>query len=304
MPEPLIELDYLEYDAGRVTPVHRAVINETPWVLYVDGRELITFMCSPVRLHALAIGFLASEGLISSLDDIWQIKVYLDEHQVYLFFPAAGLDEQTAMATCEEAAGVIDVRLRVPMPAMPGHRILTSGCGGGVTFDDLSAVQPRLESDIRVPATQIIALMRLLDYHAALYRRIRGVHTSALSDGTGLLAIGEDVGRHNTLDKIRGECLMTGVSTHDRILLTSGRVSSEMVTKARKMSTPIVVSRTSPTAMSIRLAAEWDMTLIGYVRPPRLRVYTGAERLIFFDSSATLDSTMTPELLSVEDQAP
>ncbi len=286
MQEPLLELDYIDYDGTIAVTVHRPVIAETPWVLYVDGRELLTFMCSPVRLHALALGFLQSEGIIDGLGDVWQLKVYLDENQVYLFFPDAGLDEQLAMPACEEATGSIDVRLRRPAPVRPERRVLTSGCGGGITFDDLSGERPPLESRIRVPVAQIIALMRELDYNAGLYRASRGVHTSALADSERLIVVAEDVGRHNTLDKIRGECLLANIPTRDRILLTSGRISSEMIAKARKMEVPMVVSRTSPTAMSVRLARQWGMTLIGYARAPRLRVYAGAERVLFDNETA------------------
>ena len=285
MPRPLLDLDYIDYDGANAVPVQRPVIAETPWVLYVNGRELLTFMCSPVRLHALALGFLCSEGIIADLSDVWQLKVYLDENQVYVYFPDAGLNEQVAMPTCEEATGSIDVRLRHAAPVQPERRVLTSGCGGGVTFDDLSGSRPPVESRLQVPASLILALMRELNYSATLYRASRGVHTSALAEGDRLLVVAEDVGRHNTLDKIRGECLLANIPTRDRILLTSGRISSEMITKARKMEVPIVVSRTSPTAMSVRLARQWGMTLIGYARAPRLRVYAGAERVIF-DGSA------------------
>ena len=281
MPDPLQELDYIDYDGANAVVVHRPVIAETPWILYVDGRELLTFMCSPVRLHALALGFLQSEGIIDGLDDIWQLKVYLDEHQVYLFFPDAGLDEHVTMPTCEEATGTIDVRLRGPMRVRPERRVLTSGCGGGITFDDLSGDRPRIASQLQIPASRIVDLMRELNYNASLYRASRGVHTSALADATGLLVLAEDVGRHNTLDKIRGECLLAKIPTRDRILLTSGRVSSEMITKARKMEVPVVVSRTSPTTTSVRLAQEWGMTLVGYARAPRFRIYAGAQRIIF-----------------------
>src|ERR671933_676266 len=281
MPDPLQELDYIDYDGTNAVVVHRPVIAETPWILYVDGRELLTFMCSPVRLHALALGFLQSEGLIDALNDIWQLKVYLDEHQVYLFFPDAGLDEHVTMPTCEEATGTIDVRLRGPMRVRPERRVLTSGCGGGITFDDLSGDRPPIASQLQIPASRIVDLMRELTYNASLYRASRGVHTSALADATGLLVLAEDVGRHNTLDKIRGESMLAGIPTRDRILLTSGRISSEMITKARTMDVPVVVSRTSPTATSVRLARQWGMTLLGYVRPPRLRVYAGAERVTF-----------------------
>jgi FdhD protein len=281
MIDPTIDLHYIEWDGTRATPVTRPVIAETPWVLYLNGRELLTMMCTPTRLHCLALGFLQSEGLIDGLADVWQIKVFLDENRVYMFFPAAGLDQELSMPTCVEAGGSINVQLTRPAPALPERRVLTSGCGGGITFDDLSGERSPLHSELQVSASKIVSLMRELNYGARLYRQSRGVHTSALSDGERLLVQAEDVGRHNTLDKIRGEVLLQGLSTKDRILLTSGRISSEMITKARKMDVPIVVSRTSPTVTSVRLAQAWNMTLIGYVRAPQLRVYAGAERVLF-----------------------
>lgn len=281
MDEPTLELEYIDWDGTRAEPVRRPVIAETPWVLYLNSREIVQLMCSPTRLHCLALGFLQSEGLISGLDDVWQIKVFLDEHRVYMFFPEAGIDEELHMATCPEAGGSIVVQLRHAAPPIPERRVITSGCGGGMTFDDLSGDMPPIESSVRIDASRLVNLMRELNYGAALYRRSRGVHTSALSDGARLLVLAEDVGRHNTLDKIRGEVLLGGIETRDRILLTSGRISSEMITKARKMHVPIVCSRTSPTATSIRLAQRWNMTLCGYARAPQLRVYTGAERIDF-----------------------
>ncbi len=303
MPEPLQEIDYIDYDGTNTVAVHRPVIAETPWVLYVDGQELLTFMCSPVRLHALALGFLQSEAIIEGLDDVWRLKVYLEENQVYLFFPEAGLDEQMAMPSCAEATGSIDVRLRRQRRAQPARRILTSGCGGGITFDDLSGARSPVDSPLALPASRIIDLMRELNYSANLYRMSRGVHTSALADISGLLVVAEDIGRHNTLDKIRGECLLAEIPTRDRLLLTSGRVSSEMITKARKMDVPIVVSRTSPTSTSVRLAREWGMTLIGYARAPRLRVYAGAERVIFDQGSRETEApTLMKERRLVADE--
>jgi FdhD protein len=281
MPEPILDFDYIEYDGERAAAVRRPVIAETPWALYVEKREWVTFMCSPIGLHQLALGFLLSEGVIDSVEDVWQLKVYLDEDRVYMYFPDAGLNGELALPTCAEAGGSIDVRLRRAAPDRPEHRTLTSGCGGGVTFDDLAGDRPPLQSDRQITAAQVSSLMRQLNESATLYRTSRGVHTSALSDGEQLLVQAEDVGRHNTLDKIRGACMLEGTTTHDRILLSSGRISSEMIVKARKMEAPIVISRTSPTAMSIRLAREWNMTLIGYVRGRQMRVYTGAERVIF-----------------------
>lgn len=284
MSEPILNLDYIEFDGERAVPVMRPVIAETPWVLYVDRREWVTFMCSPVGLHHLALGFLLSEGAIAGLEDVWQLKAYLDEDRVYMYFPAAGLDGELGMPACGEAVGSIDVRLVRPAALRSERRILTSGCGGGVTFDDLSGERPPLASDLKLTTGQVALLMRQLNERATLYRAARGVHTSALADAERLLVLAEDVGRHNTLDKIRGACALGGVPTRDRVLVSSGRISSEMIGKARKMEMPIVISRTSPTATSIRLAKAWNITLIGYVRGRQMRVYAGAERVLFPDA--------------------
>jgi FdhD protein len=278
---PVIPYEYLEYDGTGATLVRKPVIAETPWVLYLNGRELLTLMCTPTRLHCLVLGFLLSEGIISGLDDIWQMRVFTAEDRVWMLFPEAGLQQELTMRTCEAAVGSVDVRLRHAAPVRDERRILTSGCGGGVTFDDLAGPRPPLTSALHVDAATICALMSHMQDHATLYNQSRGVHTSGLYDpATGTqIALAEDVGRHNTIDKLRGECLLSQRATDDLVLLTSGRISTEMIGKAYKMGVPIVASRTSPTMTSVRLAQTWNITLIGYVRQRRLRVYTGSARI-------------------------
>ena len=112
-----------------------------------------------------------------------------------------------------------------------------------------------------------------------LYRFSGGVHASALADRKNLLVVAEDIGRHNTLDNIQGECLLRGLSTGDQLLLSTGRVSSEMLLKAARMQIPIVVSRHSPTGSAISLARDLGIALVGYARGSRLTVYSHPERL-------------------------
>jgi FdhD protein len=99
----------------------------------------------------------------------------------------------------------------------------------------------------------------------------------------------EDIGRHNCLDKLQGAALLAGIPTRDRILLSSGRISSEMINKARRLETPIVCSRTSPTSLSVALAEAWNITIVAYLRQDRMRVYTHPERVIRI--SRPVDST-------------
>ncbi len=235
--------------------VDAEVIHERLVSIFVNGQELATIMCSPCLQDALALGFLANEGVIESLDEV------------------------RAAHICPSGA-CVDVWLRSADFEPPRRMILTSGCGGGVTFTDLSETFEPLHSDLRVTPDQLWNLMDELNQSAALYSRARGVHTANLSTTDHRLLVAEDVGRHNTVDKLRGLALQQGIETRDQILLTSGRISSEMITKARRMEIPIVASHTSPTSLSVALAKEWNITLIGYLRRNSMNIYTQPERVL------------------------
>jgi len=225
--------------------------NELKLTIYVNKLELVTVLCSPTKLNNLVLGFLYSEGIIACLDDIlW-------------------------MRTCEEE-NVSDVRLVKPEFTVPAHRTLTPGCGGGATF---TSEGQRVESELVIAPTEVLALSRQLLEQMELYKVSGGVHTSAIADQHNLLVVAEDIGRHNTLDKIQGECLMRELDTKDKILLSTGRISSEMLIKAAKMQAPVIVSRHSPTGSAVLLARDLGITLVGQARAGSLRVYSHPERL-------------------------
>lgn len=249
------KVSYLSLSGNEIRPRESAVVRETAWTIHVNGQELVTMLCTPNKMNFLVLGFLASEGIIQSLDDMGLLRV------------------------CEDEGNVVDVRLRNESLSLPQKRVLLSGCGGGVTFEDLQASHARLTSSLAVTPAQISKLMRDLKKSAKVYRTAGGIHASALSDGERLLIVAEDVGRHNTLDKIRGECIYHHIPTKDRIILTTGRISSEMVNKAVGMETPILISRTSPTDLAVRLADSWGITLVGYARGRRMNIYTYPERI-------------------------
>lgn len=252
---PLVARRIVRVSGGRATVVDRPVISEISLSVLVDGRELVTLMCTPWKLNCLILGFLYLEGVIDSADDVAALRVCVADR-------------------------IAEVTLARPIE-LPKRRVLTSGCSGGTSFRDyLEEVQRRrVESARQVSAAQLQALMRELHAQSHLYHESRGVHTSALSDGESLLVVAEDVGRHNTLDKIKGECLLRDQPTADHLLLSSGRISSEMLLKAAAMGVPIVVSRTSPTAMSTLLAEHLNIMVVGYVRPDSMNVYTHPWRL-------------------------
>lgn len=249
------KVKYLRYIGNESEQLEKSLVREAPCTIHVNGQELVTLLCTPDKMNFMALGFLAAEGLIQSLDDLALLRV------------------------CEEEEGVIDVILTKSELLPPGRPVLLSGCGRGITFDDLSRSQAKLNSSLTVSPKTISKLMRELRQQAKTYRIAGGTHASALADSQGLLVMAEDVGRHNTLDKIRGECLFRGIPTKDRLLLSTGRISSEMVNKAVKMEVPIIASLTSPTDLAIRLARAWEMTVIGYVRGRKMNVYTIPDRV-------------------------
>ena len=246
-------LTYSRYTTTDITTIEKEVVREVPVTMYVNGTKWVTFLCTPHGLRYLALGFLYLEGIISSLDEVALLRV------------------------CDEEE-MIEVRLTQDVE-LPTRRVLTSGCGGGTTFADLTAQTSKIDSTLIVTPSQILGLMRQLYRQAELYRTTGGVHTSALSDGKKLVVMASDVGRHNTLDKIQGRCLLKGIDTRDRILLTTGRLSAEMLNKAAKMQVPVLVSRTSPTDLAVEMAKAWDITLIGYARGQQIHVYSGEERV-------------------------
>jgi FdhD protein len=240
---------YLKVRADRVEEVAGEVVREQPLSVYVNGEKFLTLLCSPMNLDALVVGYLWMEKVIADPREITRLEI-------------------------SPVDGRAEVTLAQPV-TLPTERILTSGCGGGITFRIDHRLFPRLNSSLRVRSAELGARMKDLFGAAVHYQRSRGIHGAALADRDRLLFVAEDVGRHNAVDKVKGAALMRGVPTEDLVLLSTGRVSSEMLLKAARMGVPVVASRTSPTEMAVALAEQLGVTVCGYVRPDGLNLYAG-----------------------------
>jgi FdhD protein len=252
---PSQSIRYIQFQTDKTSIVGADTIVETPVSLTVNGENWLTFMCTPTLLEELAIGFLYNEGILENLDEVSDVRV------------------------CEHGDNV-DVWLNHKAQQPTSWR-RTSGCTGGVTGVDLLA-NPDISfngSQPRVPPETIMNLVEMLIEVQSLYRKTGGVHTSALSNGDKILVSAEDIGRHNTLDKIAGLCLMKNVWPLTRILITTGRISSEMLQKAARLNAPILISRTSPSSLSIEMAERYGITLVGYARRHRFNVYSNLQRI-------------------------
>jgi FdhD protein len=157
--------------------------------------------------------------------------------------------------------------------------VLTSGCGGGASFIEQRTSLDKLESQLKVSGEELLILMKQLYQKAEMHQQGGGVHASALCDSQNIIVLSEDIGRHNTLDRIKGHCLFTGIPTKDRILVTTGRISSEMLLKAARMEVPVIASRSAPLTRAATLGEKLGITVIGYARANRLEVYSHSERL-------------------------
>ncbi len=232
---------------------------ESPLTIILDNQELVTILCTPVNQKYLAVGFVFSEGLVKSKDEIK--KVVLDDRKGLVWVETAG-------------ARQLDADLM-------HKRFITSGCGRGASFYSFSDVPGTTgaESPVRVSAADVLRVVNIFQHHSEIYRTTHGVHSAALSDGQSLLVFAEDIGRHNALDKVFGECIMNDIRVHDCMIIVSGRISSEMLLKVARRNIPVVISVAAPTSTGVKMANDLGITLIGLARGHRMNVYSGAERV-------------------------
>ena len=249
---------FYQYQGNRLHSSETEVIEEASVKLTVNGEDWLTFMCTPIKLEELAIGFLFNEKIIGKKDEIEAVQL------------------------CASGT-VLDVWLTKSV-SQPSIWKRTSGCTGGITTLDIGKFSERSSTsknnNIRVTPDSITRLVELLFESQELYRRAGGVHTSALCNSDEISVSMEDIGRHNTLDKIAGFCILEDLLLNKPIIITTGRISSEMLQKSIRLGASIVVSRTSPSSLSVVMAEKFGITLIGYARRRQFNLYTHPERII------------------------
>ena len=253
------KVSILKFTETGSSSIEDMVAKESPLTIILNNRELVTLLCSPENLRYLAVGFLFSEGLLKSKDEIKKIMV--DDRRGVVRVETEGDEEPASDALFK--------------------RFITSGCGRGASF--YSAIdaqdQVKVESQVKISTLEVLALVHEFQHRSQIYRSTGGVHSAALCDIRDVLVFGEDIGRHNAVDKIFGSCILNDIATDDHIIITSGRISSEILLKIARRNVPIIVSKSAPTNLGVRLANDLGVTLVGFVRGKRMNVYTHDERI-------------------------
>ncbi|NLW07486.1 MAG: formate dehydrogenase accessory sulfurtransferase FdhD [Clostridia bacterium] len=235
------------------------LISEFAATIYLNGRELVTLLCTPEYLEDLAVGFLAVEGLLAQPEDLEQVIADYQRGQIWVRSSKA------------------------PLATEPNFlkRCLTTGCGKGSAFiklDEVKELTP-LAQTLQVTPPQINSLMGELRDRSELFRATGGSHSAALCSSDTFILYREDLGRHNAVDKIIGRCWRRNINPKQYFLLTSCRISAEILLKAARMGIEIVISRAAPTSLAVNIAAQLGVTVVGFARGGSFNLYTYPERV-------------------------
>jgi len=236
------------------------VVKEAIYTIVVNGTRVASLACTPSDLESLAVGFLTSERVIKSFADVQNISVKGDE-----------------------CAVEVETRGKIEFTATGRIATIVSGCGSaaaspaGRLLELLRAW--KVTSKLTVSASSIVTIVKDFQKASGLFRLTGGVHSAAICEPGDIILFKDDIGRHNAVDKVLGTCSIKGIHTKDKILLLTGRVSSDVLMKAVLREIPIVVSQSAPTHLAMELASESGMTLVGFARGEGMNIYSHEWRI-------------------------
>jgi len=228
---------------------HEVVI-ESPYALWVNGRQILNVMTSPSRLEDFVVGYLYTEGMIRQVDDIESLQI-----------------EKQAIRVL--TAGKVMIQ--------GGKETILSGCGGDSSSPDISKL-PKVTSDLVLdPDWLHKALKQVLD--SDIHIRTGGIHVMGLVSSDTMITKTEDIGRHNALDRVIGYALRTGWDLTRTCVLISDRISSEMSRKCILAGIPVITSHGATTSLAIEMAEATGLTIIGFIRGGKMNIYGSPERV-------------------------
>lgn len=252
----------VRYENGQLEQTEDEIVTEFPVTIYLNEEEFATLVCTPEYLEDLVIGFLASEGVIRDYAAIKKVTV----------------DEREGFAHVETH------QVQKINQQLYSKRYITSCCGKSrqsfYFYNDAKTAKKITGDAPTLTFADCFQLMSLMQSSATTFQSTGGVHNAALCNREGIVLSRMDIGRHNALDKIYGHCLKHDIPLADKVLVFSGRVSSEVLLKAAKIGCAIVLSKSAPTELALDMAEELGITVVGFIRNRSLNVYTHAGRVV------------------------
>ena len=258
-----------------------SVVVERPLTLFLNDQEIVTMMTVGDYPDFLAVGYLANQNMLFPDDEIVGVE-YDDELELVVVRTLRKTD--------------YELKLR--------KRTLTSGCAQGTMFGDLmeSIEGVKLNDAARLNTSWLYQLTKEINTTPSLYLAAGAIHGCVLCEKDSPLIYMEDVGRHNAVDKIAGFIRLNQIKTDNKMLYTTGRLTSEMIIKTVHMKIPILVSRSGFTAWGVELAQNTGLTLIGRARGQRFVALAGEQRIIF-DSEIKSEHKVISKYNSIEDSS-
>lgn len=249
----------IRYENGQLFETEDFYVTEFPLTIMVNGEEFATIICSPTNMEELVLGFLASEGAILKRDELKSIQI----------------DDSKGFAHVELTKSLGD-RFEYST-----KRMIASCCGKSREFyfhNDASIAKTSM-SKIELHPQQILRMMTQLQSASVIFKQTGGLHNAAISDGNTFFEHRQDIGRHNALDKLYGYCIQRHISVRDKVLIFSGRISSEILIKAAKIGVGVILSKSAPTTLAVQLAKDLNITAIGFIRDGNFNIYSHPERI-------------------------
>ncbi|WP_188454765.1 formate dehydrogenase accessory sulfurtransferase FdhD [Virgibacillus oceani] len=252
--------EIIRFDGGERMNAEEEIAAEFPLTIMVNGEEFATVVCSPTDLEELLIGILASEGIIRNWQEINSLHV----------------DKELGFAYVEIDRPFNEIQYE------HSKRFIGSCCGKSRQFYFKSDVKTAktIASRLSITVGQCFELMKQLQEQSEQFQRTGGVHNAALCTPTEMISIRTDIGRHNALDKIYGHILQDRIPLHDKLIVFSGRISSEVLLKISKIGAGILISKSAPTDLALKLANDLGITTVGFVRDNKMNVYTHPHRIV------------------------
>lgn len=249
----------VRFEDGELFETTDSYVTEFPLTVMVNGEEFATVICSPDHMEELVLGFLASEGAILKRSELKSIQI----------------DDSKGFAHVELTKDLGD-RFEYST-----KRMIASCCGKSreFYFQNDAAVAKTSLSNITLTPQQVINMMTRLQTASKLFKHTGGLHNAAISDGDAFFEHRQDIGRHNALDKLYGFCIERHIPVRDKVLIFSGRISSEILIKAAKIGVGVILSKSAPTTLAVTLANDLNITAIGFIRDGNFNIYSHPERI-------------------------